>query len=207
MTGIDSLITAAVTDGIGFALSRPSEATIKLVIPCRQRLIGGLKMKLDIRSAIAILVLSCGASACYDVPDATVSTGPSSFVNRLEFVGVGSGVLTRQIVPNSVCPRVQPFSVPIALNVRANVLPITLTEVRIHATDPFEIQSPITIFDNASLTRNFASATVDRFGVRTFPLIHDFGCGMSGNVVVHISATTTDGGGTVRTSMLDVPVQ
>ena len=204
MTGIDSLITAAVTDGIGFALSRPSEATIKLVIPCRQRLIGGLKMKLDIRSAIVILVLSCGATACYDAP---VSTGPSSFVNRLDFVGVGTGVLTRQIVPNSVCPRVQPFSVPIALNVRANVLPITVTEVRIHATDPFQIQSPITIFDNASLTRNFASATVERFGVRTFPLIHDFGCGMSGNVVVHISATTTDGGGTVRTSMLDLPVQ
>jgi hypothetical protein len=164
-------------------------------------------MKLDIRSVIAILVLSCGASACYDSPTSVVSVAPSGFTNRAEFVGVGAGVLTRQIVPNSVCPLVQPFSVPIALNVRANGSAITLTEVRIHATDPFEIQSPLTIFDNASLTRNFASATVDRFGARTFPFIHTFGCGMSGNVIVHVAATTVDASGVGRTSMLDVPVQ
>ena len=165
-------------------------------------------MKLDIRSVIAILVLSCGASACDDSSQvAAVSVAPSGFNNRLEFVGVASGVLTRQVVPNAACPLVQPFSVPIALNVRANAFPVTLSEVRIHATDPFEIQSPLTIFDNASLTRNFASGTVDRFGARVFPFVHEFGCGMRGTIIVHVSATTVDANGVGRTSMMDVPVQ
>ena len=165
-------------------------------------------MKLDVRSVIAILVLSCGALACDDNSQvAAVSVGPSQFINRLDFVGVGSGVLTRQIVPNAACPLVQPFSVPIPLKVRANASPITLSEVRIQATDPFAIQSPLTIFDNASLTRNFASATVDRFGARVFPFVHEFGCGMRGNIIVHITATTVDASGAARTSNMDLPVQ
>ena len=47
-------------------------------------------MKLDIRSVIAILVLSWGVSACDDDNSqvAAVSVAPSGFNNRLEFVGV-----------------------------------------------------------------------------------------------------------------------
>jgi|SRR5262245_52561990 len=166
-------------------------------------------MRTAIPSAIAILVMCCVASACDDGNTTAigVTTAPSGFQNSLNFVGLGSSVLTRQSVPGFICPAVQPFSVPFTLTVNAGALPLTLSGVQFHVTDPFRVQSPPTIFDEASLTRVFGSTTVGSFAVGTFPFVHTFGCGLTGNVILQVSTTTTDGSGVSHMSTMDVPVR
>ena len=166
-------------------------------------------MRTVIPSAIAIVAIGCLSSACYNTPTqiGAAMTSPSGFSNELNFVGIGSSVLTRQNVSGAFCPTVQPFSVPFTLNVTAGAVPLTLTAVQFHVTDPFRVQSPPTIFDNASLTRVFGSATtVGTFAVGAFPFVHSFGCGLNGNVILHVSATATDNTGTSHISTMDVPV-
>jgi|SRR5689334_3037447 hypothetical protein len=166
-------------------------------------------MRTAIPSAIAIVVIGCLSSGCYNTPTAigAAMTSPSGFSNELNFVGIGSSVLTRQNVTGSVCPTVQPFSVPFTLHVTAGAVPLTLTQVQFHVTDPFSVQSPPTIFDESGLTRRFGSVTVGSFAVGTFPFVHSFGCGMGGNIILHVSATATDNTGAPHVSTMDVPVR
>jgi hypothetical protein len=128
-------------------------------------------------------------------------------VNRLDFVGLDSDVLTRQSILQPNCPTVPPFSVPFIVNVRAGALPVTLTEVRVQASDAFRIQAPPTIFDSSSLTRNFGSATIDSFAARAFPFTFGFGCGLQGIVVLNLAVTTVDSSGASRVTPLAVSVR
>jgi hypothetical protein len=149
--------------------------------------------------SIAILFTCCVLSACDDAD--LPPTSPTAFKNELDFV---------RVVPASFplasnCPSVAPFSVPFILNVTAGTSPLILSEVRIQPTNPFGRTSPPTIFDAASLTRQFGSVTVERFALRQFAFEHPFVCTMTGSML-GVSVTTTDSSGMGRVSTLQVPV-
>ena len=161
-------------------------------------------MRSQIPSAIVIL-MCCAVSACDDDGVATVTTAPSAFVNRLEFVGISPSVVPWQGFP--VCAPLTTFPFPFTVNVVARTSPIILSEVRFQSTDPFRSRSPITIFDSASLTRQFGSSlTVASFSSRDFPFTHDLGCATN-NTIVNVSVVTTDSSGLGHLSTVRVPVR
>jgi hypothetical protein len=147
---------------------------------------------------LVIGVAACCCLAACD--DATVPTEPSSFKNELNFTPLGSPQLTWSM-PH---PCVVPLPGPLMLNVAAGPFPLTLSEVRFQTLDPFRSTAPPTIFDSASLTRQFGSITIERFAVRQFPFTHPFGC-LQGTVL-QTSVTTTDNGGVSRVQTMEVPV-
>jgi hypothetical protein len=53
----------------------------------------------------------------------------------------------------------------------------------------------------------FGSTTIGRFGVGTFPFVHPFGCGLNGNIILVVSATTIDTTGASHVSTMQVPVR
>jgi hypothetical protein len=149
--------------------------------------------------SIAILLTCCILPACDDAD--LPPTSPTAFKNELDVVRIAPASFPLA----SHCPSVAPFSVPFILNVTAGTAPLILSEVRIQPTNPFGRTSPPTIFDSASLTRQFGSVTVERFAVRQFPFAHPFFCDMTGSTL-GVSVTTTDRSGMGRVSTLQVPV-
>jgi hypothetical protein len=161
-------------------------------------------MRSHIPSAIAIL-MCCAMSACYDADTATVTTAPSTFTNRLDFVRITPTFVAWQGFPS--CAPLSPFPVPFTVNVAAAASPLILSEVSFQSRDPFRSTAPITIFDSASLTRRFGnSLTVASFGARDFPFVPDVGC-VTNSTIVHVSVVTTDNSGLARTSVVQVPVR
>jgi hypothetical protein len=161
-------------------------------------------MRRSITSAIACLLMCCAVSACDDATIAGVTTGPSTFANRLEFVGIEPAVVV--VGSLHTCPSVTPLSVPFTVNVTAAASPIVLSEVRVHTIDPFRRTSPPTIFDSSSLTRRFGSVTVAGFTTRGFGFTHPLGCAVDGTFL-HVSVKTTDRGGVGHMSDMQVPVR
>ena len=149
--------------------------------------------------AIAIVAACLGTIAC---DDATVPTEPSSFKNELDFTPL---VLPRLAwsIPHR-CSTAMPVSAPVTLNVTAGHFPVTLAEVRLQLLDPFRSTAPPTIFDSASLTRQFGSITIESFAVRQFPFTFPLGC-FRGSVL-QTSVRTTDKGGVSRLQTLEMPV-
>ena len=159
------------------------------------------------RSLLVLLATSCLLSACDGLRVAIIVSGPSTVVvASSDSVGLGSGEIVRHSVPQNVCPSAQPFSVPFSLNVTAADSPVTLSEVRMRSVDAQRNESPETILDYASLTRRFGSATVASHRARDFSFSHEFGCFVSGAIVLHLAVTTRDGDGAQRVSALEVPV-
>ena len=97
-----------------------------------------------------------------------------------------------------------PVSVPVTLNVTAGHFPVTLAEVRFQLLDPFRSTAPPTIFDSASLTRQFGSISIESFAVRQFPFTFPLGC-LRGSVL-QTSVRTTDNGGVSRLQTMEMPV-
>jgi hypothetical protein len=153
-------------------------------------------MRLSIPT-IVVFVTCCAAAAC---DDSTVPTGPSGFKNELNFVPAGLPRLAWSI-PHPCSSAVPPFT----LNVTAGMVPITLAEIRFQSLDPFRSTAPPTIFDAASLTRQFGSITIESFAVRQFPFTYPFGC-VIGGTALQASVTTTDNGGVSRVQTMQVPV-
>jgi len=149
--------------------------------------------------AIAIVAACLGTIAC---DDATVPTEPSSFKNELDFTPLVLPRLTWSI-PHP-CSTVMPVSAPVTLNVTAGHFPVTLAEVRFQLLDPFRSTAPPTIFDSASLTRQFGSITIESFAVRQFPFTFPLGC-LRGSVL-QTSVRTTDNGGVSRLQTMEMPV-
>jgi hypothetical protein len=161
-------------------------------------------MRSHIPSAIVIL-MCCAVSGCDDDGVATVTTSPSPFVNRLDFVTIRPTVIARQSFPS--CAPLASFPVPFTVNVAAAASPIILSEVRFQSTDPFRTTAPITIFDSSSLTRRFGSSLeVARFGTRDFAFVHDVGC-VTNSSIVNVSVVTTDRSGFGRMSAVQVPIR
>jgi hypothetical protein len=148
---------------------------------------------------IGVAACCCALAAC---DDTSIPTEPSSFKNELNFTPLGSPQLTWSIA--NPCSSVVQLPGPLTLNVAAGPFPLTLSEVRFQALDPFRSTAPPTIFDSASLTRQFGSITIERFAVRQFPFAHPFGC-LPGTVL-QTSVTTTDNGGVSRVQTMQVPV-
>ena len=149
--------------------------------------------------AIAIVAACLGTIAC---DDATVPTEPSSFKNELDFTPLVLPRLTWSI-PHP-CSTVMPVSAPVTLNVTAGHFPVTLAEVRFQLLDPFRSIAPPTIFDSASLTRQFGSISIESFAVRQFPFTFPLGC-LKGSVL-QTSVRTTDSGGASRLQTMEMPV-
>lgn len=159
------------------------------------------------RSVLVLLATSCLLSACDGLRVAIIVSGPSTVVvANSNSVRLASGDIVRQSVPQNVCPSAQPFAVPFTLNVTAGDSPVTLSEVRMRAVDTRHNESPETILNYASLTRRFGTATVASHGARDFSFSHEFGCFVSGAIVLHLAVTTTDDDGAQRMSALEVPV-
>jgi len=149
--------------------------------------------------AIAIVAACLGTIAC---DDATLPTEPSSFKNELDFTPLVLPRLTWSI-PHP-CSTVMPVSAPVTLNVTAGHFPVTLAEVRFQLLDPFRSTAPPTIFDSASLTRQFGSISIESFAVRQFPFTFPLGC-LRGSVL-QTSVRTTDSGGASRLQTMEMPV-
>jgi hypothetical protein len=145
-----------------------------------------------------VLVAACFATVACD--DATVPTEPTAFRNELNFTPLGLPQLTWSIA--HPCSVLAP--VPVTLNVAAGPFPVTLAEVRFQSLDPFRSTAPPTIFDTASLTRQFGSITIQSFAVRQFPFTFPFSC-LQGTVL-HTSVMTTDNGGVSRVQTMQVTV-
>ena len=145
--------------------------------------------------AIAIVVACLGTMAC---DDATVPTGPSSFKNELVFTPLVLPRLTWSI-PHP-CSTIVGVSAPVTLNVAAGHVAVTLAEVRFQLLDPFRSTAPPTIFDSASLTRQFGSVTIDSFAVRQFPFTFPLGC-FRGSVL-QTSVRTTDNTNVTKETLL-----
>jgi hypothetical protein len=156
-------------------------------------------MRRHFACALAILIAGIVVAGCDS--DDTVATEPTAFKNELDMVIVPS------VLGLSGCPSATPLTVPFVLNVTAGTQPLILSEVRIQPTNPFGRTSPPTVFDSASLTRRFGSATIDRFGVRQFHFTHDFWCAVGGDLGLGVWVTTTDGSGLQRVSRMQVPVR
>jgi len=154
------------------------------------------------RLNILLIGVAAGCCALAGCDDATVPTEPSSFKNELNFVPLGSPRLTWSI-PHP-CSSVVPLPGSLTLHVTAGAFPLTLAEVRFQALDPFRSTAPPTIFDSASLTRQFGSIAIDRFAVRQFVFTPPVGC-LAGTVL-QTSVTTTDNGGVSRAQMIAVPM-
>jgi len=151
-------------------------------------------MKLAVLPIGALALICCSLAACDDNDAAGVSA-PSKFRNGLQFVGATAALPAVAVVPGVPllnCPGPLPGTLPLTLSVSAGASALTLSEVRIHANDPFRSQAPPTIFDSASLTRQFASASIARFTTRQFPFTHAFDCAIGVNPVLFVSVTTTD---------------
>lgn len=147
------------------------------------------------------IIASCYTFAACD--DATTApTEPSSFKNELNFTPLGSPRLSWSI--SHPCSSVVPLPLPLTLNVAAGPFPVTLAEVRFQSLDPFRSTAPPTIFDAASLTRQFGSITIESFAVRQFAFSFPFGC-LNGTVL-QTSVTTTDNGGVSRVQTMQMPV-
>jgi hypothetical protein len=93
---------------------------------------------------------------------------------------------------------------PVTLNVTGGTFPIALTEVRFQSLDPFRSTAPPTIFDTASLTRQFGSIDIQSFAIRRFPFTFPIGCVRG--AVLQTSVTTTDNGGVSRIQTMQMPV-
>jgi len=158
-------------------------------------------------SVLVLLATSCLLSACDGLRVAIVVSGPSTVIlASSDPVRIGSDAIVRQSIPQHVCPSEQPFSVPFSLNVTAGDSPVTLSEVRMRAVGAQRDESPETILNYASLTRRFGTATVASHRARDFSFSHEFGCFVSGAIVLHLAVTTTDDDGAQRVSALEVPV-
>jgi len=145
--------------------------------------------------AIAIVAAGLGTIAC---DDATMPTEPSSFKNELDF--------TPLVLPRLTWSIPHPCSTvtPVTLNVTAGHFPVTLAEVRFQLLDPFRSTAPPTIFDSASLTRQFGSVSIESFAIRQFLFTFPLGC-LRGSVL-QTSVRTTDSGGTSRLQTMEMPV-
>jgi hypothetical protein len=151
------------------------------------------------RITFAAIVLAI-ASLTTGCDDADSPAGPSSFQNELDFVPLA--------LPRLTWSSPHPCSsvvTPLILNVTAGTAPITLSEVLFRSMDLLRSTAPPTIFDAASLTRQFGSTTVEGFGVRQFPFTYPFGC-VVGGTVLHTSVTTIDSGSVSRVQTMQVPV-
>jgi len=148
--------------------------------------------------AIAIVAACLGTIAC---DDATMPTEPSSFKNELDFTPLVLPRLTWSI-PHP-CSTVMPVSAPLTLNVSAGHFPVTLAEVPFQLLDPFRSTAPPTIFDSASLTRQFGSISIESFAVRQFRFSYPLGC-LTGTIL-QTSVTTTDNG-VSRLQTMEVPI-
>ena len=158
-------------------------------------------------SVLVLLAAGCLLSACDGLRVAIVVSGPSTVIlASSDPVRLGSGEIVRHSVPQNACPSDQPFSVPFNLNVTAGESPVTVSEVRMRSVDAQRHESPETVLNSASLTRRFGTVTVASHGARDFSFSHEFGCFVSGAIVLHLAVTTTDGDGAQRVSALEVPV-
>jgi hypothetical protein len=161
-------------------------------------------MGFEKKQAIAGLLATCLFSACDGF--IVISSAPSVVPATVAFVEVSPASLSWSHFPGHTCAVVSPVAVPFSINVTAGTSPVTVSEVRFHSTDPFRNIASPTIYDSASLSRKFGTATVAAFGYRAFGFTHTFPC-VRGGVVLYIRVTTTDGSGVARQSSHQVPMR
>ena len=145
------------------------------------------------------LAAACVTTAC---DDSSSPASPSSFINGLNTMPAGFPQLT-WFMPHR-CSSVVPELLPVTLHVTAGTFPVALTEVRFQSLDPFRSTAPPTIFDTASLTRQFGSISIQSFAVRHFPFTFPIGCVRG--AVLQTSVTTTDNGGVSRVQTMQMPM-
>ena len=178
-------------------------------------------MRTGLTSLIVVVILGGVLSACYDADFAANPSAPSAFTNFGNVTGPGSLASPSLVVaagtfqgcspaplPNTSFVPFSSLSVPFTVSVPTGAVPVTLSEVRVHATGPAIVASAPLVFDTAFLTREFGTVTVSSFNVGSFPLAFPFpyGCG-NANAVLHVNTRTVDGNGLVRINDLEAPIR
>lgn len=178
-------------------------------------------MRTGLTSLIVVVTLGGVLSACYDADFSAIPSAPSRFTNFGNAGGVAGFASPSLVVaagtfqgcspaplPNTSFVPFSSLSVPFTVNVPTGAVPVTLSEVRVHATGSSIVPGAPLVFDSAFLAREFGTATIASFAVGSFPLAFPFpyGCG-NANVMLHVSTRTVDGNGLVRINDLEAPVR
>lgn len=155
--------------------------------------------------AAALFLVSCDDTEAR-FSGAAALTAPAPFGSEPPAISATPPFVGTQLVRNSVCPSLPPFTAGINLLVEARSANVSITQITMQFVDTFGVQVPQVTLPAPVLATQFGSALVAARSSRAFPLSFGFGCGTTRTGTIIVVVDTNDENGRHDTSQVRVRV-